>query len=195
MFQLLFRFLELSNFHVKFLLFFPHMVLLIAGCGCRLNWILTTAAWGRVWPALVRRLYGPQCCLQGLLESLPASCLESLKLLLPTLFYLLCTFHEVITEAQLAEEYKCRTWLHLKATFHLTYNVIESMSKTGLLRSLCTPWCFLLFYWWDVRAMFTVALACRTAFCLSQHWILGNLGKHRLLRTDVLSCDSGCRIT
>lgn len=33
--------------------------------------------------------------------------------------------------------------------------------------------------------MFTVAFACRTVFCLSQHWILGSL-----LKTDVLSLDS-----
>lgn len=36
-------------------------------------------------------------------------CVESLKLLLPTLFYLLYTLHGVITEAQLMEEDACGT--------------------------------------------------------------------------------------
>lgn len=36
-------------------------------------------------------------------------CAESLKLLLPTIFCLLYTLHEVIIEAQLMEEDACRT--------------------------------------------------------------------------------------
>lgn len=46
-------------------------------------------------------------------------CLQSLKLLLPTLFCLLYTLREVVTEAQLVKEDACRDLIAVKCNFQL----------------------------------------------------------------------------